>query len=612
MPGVKQKRVRDEGGVFEGNKRKGRPKGVWGQDGLELKSILSVHSSRRRNDNHDALDVEDDDNDQTRLQGNFLMNIPALEDNFNKCFRKHRKFTKHCRGHLHFKKEYRKWGSGLMSGQLACTICAYESEFLRYYEEAVSSSPERKRRGRLPSKVGVQLQVACSKQPIGNWGMSQVFAACDIAPGSISAMQKASNRVMDTIVTINREQMEKNRDEIKRTMQMRTGLDDPNIIIMADSAYNNPPKGRSFCQPGTQVWQPVFCAEAGLTMPIDIATASKLCSCGNDKHGPDCRRNYALEKPIGNAEMVLAERSAKSLMVDGGVALSIGAIVTDGDSHVSKGFQNVAREYSRSIPEKADCTRHLTKTIGRNMMKADLKIQGRTKKERDDKQKKIAFFLQKRCSREFQAAYMKFGKNTDLMVRKCEQLVDGIIACIAGDGNTCGKITLMCKHKGNPSCNVGIPALSVDTTTDGVLRRWIRNKLGTAAVLGQRHNLTTNRCEASHLTTTKSVPKSRTYKRNFSGRVHSAAHSMSLGEYRSVLAFNKQLGAKNVYIRARKQLRKAEEKHQKIKKSRRYAQRRKRLRVLKKRINLKDVQHAGYAKGCQDPIVREDHRYQMP
>ena len=87
---------------------------------------------------------------------------------------------------------------------------------------------------------------------------------------------------------------------------------------------------------------------------------------------------------------------------------------------------------------------------------------------------------------------------------------------------------------------------------------------------------------------------------------------MSLGEYRSVLAFNEQLGAKNVYIRARKQLRKAEEKHQKIKKSRRYAQRRKRLRVLKKRINLKDVQHAGYAKGCQDPIVREDHRYQMP
>ena len=34
-------------------------------------------------------------------------------------------------------------------------------------------------------------------------------------------------------------------------------------------------------------------------------------------------------------------------------------------------------------------------------------------------------------------------------------------------------------------------------------------------------------------------------------------------------------------------------------------------RVLKKRINLKDVKHAGYSKGCQDQIVTEDHQYQM-
>ena len=32
-----------------------------------------------------------------------------------------------------------------------------------------------------------------------------------ISPGSLSGMQKASNRVMDTIVTINSEQMEKNK-----------------------------------------------------------------------------------------------------------------------------------------------------------------------------------------------------------------------------------------------------------------------------------------------------------------------------------------------------------------------------------------------------------------
>ena len=73
---------------------------------------------------------------------------------------------------------------------------------------------------------------------------------------------------------------------------------------------------------------------------------------------------------------------AKSLMIDGAVAMSIGAVVTDGDSHVSKGFQNVAREYSRSVPEKADCSRHLTKTIGRNLIKADLKLPRKDEKDR--------------------------------------------------------------------------------------------------------------------------------------------------------------------------------------------------------------------------------------
>lgn len=135
-------------------------------------------------------------------------------------------------------------------------------------------------------------------------------------------------------------------------------------------------------------------------MPIDVSTACKLCSCGNGQHGPNCRRNYKPVKAIGNAEMVLAERSAKSLMSDGAVAINIGAVVTDRDSHVSRGFQNVAREYSRPVPEKADCTQHLTKTIGRNLMKADLKIQV---KEGQNK---------------FQAAYRKFGKKTNLLVCK--------------------------------------------------------------------------------------------------------------------------------------------------------------------------------------------------
>ena len=44
-------------------------KEFWEHSGLKLNNILSVHSTRRRNDNHYVLAVEDD-NGQTRLQGN--------------------------------------------------------------------------------------------------------------------------------------------------------------------------------------------------------------------------------------------------------------------------------------------------------------------------------------------------------------------------------------------------------------------------------------------------------------------------------------------------------------------------------------------------------------
>ena len=54
-------------------------------------------------------------------------------------------------------------------------------------------------------------------------------------------------------------------------------------------------------------------------MPIDVAFASKLCSCGNKgnyQHEQNCTRICQPEKAIDNAKMVLAERSGKPL-IDG-------------------------------------------------------------------------------------------------------------------------------------------------------------------------------------------------------------------------------------------------------------------------------------------------------
>jgi hypothetical protein len=147
-----------------------------------------------------------------------------------------------------------------------------------------------------------------------------------------------------------------------------------------------------------------------------------------------------------------------------------------------------------------------------------------------------------------------------------------------------------------------------------ILDRWIRNKLGNNAVRSQKHNASTNRCEASHLTTLKSVPKSRTYARNFNGRANSACHSMSLGQAKSSLLVNERLWARNTdsgpAYRTRQAMMKREMYHKFRNKSEKHKSLRKRLRVLEHRGRARKSE-SGYSPGCQDPTVQQDHAYDM-
>lgn len=140
----------------------------------------------------------------------------------------------------------------------------------------------------------------------------------------------------------------------------------------------------------------------------------------------------------------------------------------------------------------------------------------------------------------------------------------------------------------------------------------MENKLGANAVYGQRSNITTNRCEGSHLTILKSVPKNRTYRRNFAGRAHSANHSISIGETQSVVAANKYLGAKNSCSSPANESRRREivkEWYHKIRKrSLRFKTAKRLCAKRKQRLHGRTI-NTGYATGCQDPIVRIDHAY---
>ena len=144
-----------------------------------------------------------------------------------------------------------------------------------------------------------------------------------------------------------------------------------------------------------------------------------------------------------------------------------------------------------------------------------------------------------------------------------------------------------------------------------ILEKWIDNKLGKKAVRGQKHNLTTNRSEASHLTVLKGSPKCRNHTRNFSGRAKSAVHSMSMGVMQSVTAANSILGADNAtecpasrdrdYLRRREWYQKVRKKSLSYRISRFAASRRDR--------HNRQVKYRGYQSGVQDPVVRLEHSY---
>ena len=151
------------------------------------------------------------------------------------------------------------------------------------------------------------------------------------------------------------------------------------------------------------------------------------------------------------------------------------------------------------------------------------------------------------------------------------------------------------------------------------IEKWIDNKLGPAAMKGQKDNTTTNRSECSHLTVLRGCPKCRAHSQTFSGRAMSAVHSMSIGVIDSVLVANARLGARNISdcpanstrgtLRQREQYHKDRRKSKSYKISKYASEARTRRMRYNKPIKTRSKTFIGYGEGVQNPVVRHDHVY---
>lgn len=387
----------------------------------------------------------------SRLKGNLILDTGCTEKHFNAHIRTHLQIHPTCNGIIIFDpSSYTKWGAAVTCKLKCSHNCGYLTPPLDFFKKVKHTTQGKGRRaGRRAAKINIQLQVGLSKQPVNNSGVRQLLMACDINPPSVSGMQKTSNKVADSFIDLNQKQLQNNRKTVKQIMNMR-GVKD-GIIAQTDTAFNNPPKGRAFYQPGTQAWSPLFCAEPGLDhIPLSFQTRSKLCSCLVNKHKQGCKQDFSKDQPMGNVEFVFGVASGEEVSdphsndtSDSSVAVK--ELVTDGDSHAFKGFSQTMMTNKKVKCIKGDCTRHLTRSIGRNITKARLgSLEGGTVQQTAQNKRLLANFIERRCSWEFRKAYAKYGHDIQKLKSTCARLKTGIIRCIQGDAEGCRRVSLVC------------------------------------------------------------------------------------------------------------------------------------------------------------------------
>ena len=357
-----------------------------------------------------------------RLQGNFIMNMRLVEDHFNDAIVQHIASHPSCKGKITADPTQITKCGWVIASVLHCRVCRFETAKCKFYEEEDGKVG----RGRRAAKVNKQMSVAITKQPCATTTFTEVMASCDIMPASTEGMRKSNNKAADYFVELNRRQLAENRKKVKDIIAIRTGDRNKPLMVQLDAAYNNSAKGRSFAQVGTMVCGPLFCSEPGLqAIPLALATASKLCTCPDRHTGHHlkiCQRNFAPERPIGNAEYDLGRACGEELMSGGDdSAIQAGIVVTDGvgPGQLFKGINSATTSHDYEPCINQDCARHISSGLRRGLRKLTLTSVYRTGTvaQRKKKEARLLDFISKRCTHEFRTLHRRFGKDACRQVK---------------------------------------------------------------------------------------------------------------------------------------------------------------------------------------------------
>ena len=362
-----------------------------------------------------------------------------------------------------------------------------------------------------------------------------LFAAIDCPPPTEKTLQRLQDKACEVYVEVNKQTMKENCEDIK-SMNEITG--EQKVVVATDTCYNNPPKGRSMYQPGTQSFSPMLHVDTGLV--ISCAAHNKLCSRGCDGYCEGCSANFEPHVSMDKSEGMAAIDNFTTVTENN---LIITHILCDGTDKVLKGVESLSGE----TPEKLECVVHRARALRRKFYgcKFSVDLVGKPSLNTYSYNKAaLANALVNRTSNELLRAVNKYAGDFPAYLRHMEAARRCIIPCFQGDHSECEVASLVCQGKCESS-PVFLPHQKFISPTEAdVIHLYdcIDQMLSPRYLWLCRYGYNTNRVEATHLRTLKLVAKTKLYKKNFNGRNHSAMHNASVGVGGSIQAANTRLG----------------------------------------------------------------------
>ncbi|CAH1242466.1 POGK [Branchiostoma lanceolatum] len=183
---------------------------------------------------------------RNQVMGNRIVDMQKMEELIYLFNAGHRKANgiRVCKGDCKFSSKLeKKIGFGCKEA-LLCKACGYKTTPTELFQRADTRRPGT--RDPLPVKLNIQAVTPGAKDRNGCTAIKPLFASMNIQGPSRTTLQKKLNVA-------------------------NAGLKERRTVTEeSDVAYNNPPKGRSMGQPGTQAECPFFEAETGKKMLVSI------------------------------------------------------------------------------------------------------------------------------------------------------------------------------------------------------------------------------------------------------------------------------------------------------------------------------------------------------